>query len=96
MTTIRPSLSGLPLAIPARCGQPEDYRVKGLVLCPSSLYPDIASTLDIHMMTTQYPDRPFEDPLPNISHMAVEKALIIETVRSPQLLRAAMVIGWRS
>ncbi|KAB5547400.1 putative polyketide synthase [Coniochaeta sp. 2T2.1] len=70
-----------------------EHRVNGLILCPSSLYADIAYSLASHLLNTHKPDWASENLSPDICDMAVEKALVVQPEGS-QVFRAEMDLQW--
>ncbi|THC96964.1 hypothetical protein EYZ11_003572 [Aspergillus tanneri] len=69
-----------------------DHKVNGLVLCPSSLYADIAFTLGDYFVHKRADLNGYK---PVICNMAVAKALIVNET-GPQLLRASLDMDWSS
>ncbi|KAM0545984.1 hypothetical protein ACHAPJ_011096 [Fusarium lateritium] len=69
----------------------QDHQVNGLILCPSSLYADIAYTLGKFAAQLQNPGHQY---VPDICSMMVEKALIVQTTNA-QFLRASLSADWK-
>ncbi|GES66779.1 polyketide synthase [Aspergillus terreus] len=67
-----------------------DHRVNGLILCPSSLYADIAYTLGRYVAEK---DENGEHLLPDVGNMIVEKALVVKETDS-QLFQALLDYDW--
>ncbi|RAL06542.1 uncharacterized protein BO97DRAFT_358536, partial [Aspergillus homomorphus CBS 101889] len=70
-----------------------DHRVSGLILCPSSLYADIAYTLASHLLVAHKPEWVSESLSLDICDMAVEKALVVQPEES-HVFRAEMDLQW--
>ncbi|KAF3386933.1 Conidial pigment polyketide synthase alb1 [Penicillium rolfsii] len=66
------------------------HKVNGLILCPSSLYADVAYTLATHLAEKRGCDQQLA---PDVADMAVEKALVIKE-DGPQSFRACLDFDW--
>ncbi|KAM5343388.1 hypothetical protein ACJ41O_011925 [Fusarium nematophilum] len=75
---------------PALLRVAQDHRVNGLILCPSSLYADIAYTLGKVAIEKRLEG---QDYIPDVCNMVVEKALIVQA-SGPQMLRASLSMDW--
>ncbi|KAM0278167.1 hypothetical protein ACHAO9_012273 [Fusarium lateritium] len=70
----------------------QDHQVNGLVLCPSSLYADIAYTLGKYVTELKGPEG--YGYVPDVCNMLVEKALIVQTTNA-QFIRASLLVDWK-
>lgn len=67
-----------------------EHKVNGLILCPSSLYADIAQTLGDYLLKGK---QDFRGHQIDVCNMTVNKALIVTGAES-QLLRASLDMDW--
>ncbi|KAI6756980.1 hypothetical protein HG530_011578 [Fusarium avenaceum] len=70
----------------------QDHQVNGLILCPSSLYADIAYTLGKYAIELRGPE--VNGYVPDVCNMLVEKALIVQTANA-QFIRASLSVDWK-
>ncbi|KAE8373992.1 hypothetical protein BDV26DRAFT_296398 [Aspergillus bertholletiae] len=68
------------------------HKVNGLMLCPSSLYADIAYTLGEYLLRKKQESTDYKI---DVSNMVVEKALVVKGT-GPQLLRASLDMDWNA
>ncbi|CAJ0552555.1 Ff.00g006330.m01.CDS01 [Fusarium sp. VM40] len=70
----------------------QDHQVNGLILCPSSLYADIAYTLGKYAIELRGSEG--NGYVPDVCNMLVEKALIVQTANA-QFIRASLSVDWK-
>ncbi|KAM3429287.1 hypothetical protein NHJ13734_008227 [Beauveria thailandica] len=66
------------------------HKVNGLILCPSSLYADVAYTLACYLVGKRKHEK---ELVPDVADMVVDKALVVKD-NGPQLFRACVRFNW--